>query len=761
MSIKQAVDHWEADFRIFPLHEIKADGSCGCGDAECKAAGKHPKVSRWQNVPNWSEEQFNNMLDYTIETGYGIICDNHIVLDVDKRNGGFESLGKLNKDLGMDFEKESEFVVATGGGGLHIFFKAPEGVALISHHKKYVGIDFKSGSGSYLVGCGSLHGSGAYYEKKKGFPQDISEAPACLIELLKKPERVRARVTDKEFIDISESEIVELLSFISPDLAYDDWISIGMGLHDATHGSGFHLWDDWSSKGTNYDGDKMDIHWQSFGKCSNPITIGSVIHHAKEGGWTQPIDLSLPDLEEQETDGLPFAIDSVDLLRPVGFVGEVTQWINSQCRYPREKLAVMSALNLVGNIGAMRYEDDYNGIEANTIFFGVAASGSGKDAILKATSQLFRETGLAAAIHGGIKSEQEIVRNLVRHQAAYYMIDELGIQLKKIMNAGKSGASYLEAAIGTIMSVYTKSDDAFLISGDVKDSIRTELIKEAAQCQKKIHENEDEHGHYAKRFKHLNDRVIPSIDNGLERPYLSVIGYTTPSTFDSLMGQDMAENGFMSRAIIVREHETNPKRKRGFKKAPIDRKITATLKTIYCGGIGCEMDRVEWNGDRLTVQTTKEAADMLEGVADWFEEDGDRHKAKTGLEAISRRGYELVAKISHILAIPSRLREPEHVRWAFAYVKDNYENKVRLAQTNILSESNDIQDATTVLINRILDICGDDEGEPISVIKQRCGKKYSPTDITDTVQEMINRKLIECVESTGKRGRKRERYRKI
>jgi hypothetical protein len=761
MSIKEAIDHYEAGFRIFPLHQFNQDGTCGCGIDDCPTAGKHPKIGRWQNVPHWSEEQFNNMYEYSIEQGYGIICDNHIVLDVDKRNGGFESLAKLNKDLKMDFEKESEFVVTTGGGGLHVFFKAPEGVALVSHHKKYVGIDFKSGSGSYLVGCGSLHKSGAFYDRKKGFPQDIGDAPHSLIELLKKPERVRARVTDKEFIDISEQEIIDLLSFINPDCAYDDWISIGMGLHEATGGSGFHLWDDWSAKGSNYQTETMDSHWQSFGKCSNPITIGSVIHHARAGGWKQPIDLNLPDMEEHETDGLPFAIDSVDLLRPIGFVGDVTNWINSQCRHPREKLAVMSALNVVGNIGAMRYEDDYNGIEANTIFFGVAASGSGKDAVLKATSQLFRETGLAPAIHGGIKSEQEIVRNLVRNQAAYYMIDELGIQLKKIMNAGKSGASYLEAAIGTIMSVYTKADDAFLISGDVKDDIRNSLIKEAAQCQKKIHENEDEHGHYARRLKHLSDRAIPSVDNGLERPYLSVMGYTTPSTFDSLMGQDMAENGFMSRAFIVREHETNPKRKKGFKKAPLDRMITATLKTIYCGGVGCEMDRVEWSGDRLIVQTTKEAADMLESVADWFEDDGDRHKARTGLEALSRRGYEQVAKISHILAIPSRIRDHEHVRWAFAYVKNNYEDKVRLAQTNILSESNDIKDATTVLMNRILDICGGDDGEPISVIKQRCGKKYSPTDIADTVQEMINRKLMECIESQSKRGRKRERYRKI
>ena len=759
MSINLAIDHFEAGFRVFALHPI-VNGVCGCGDPECKAAGKHPMVSRWQNVPEWSDEQFDNMMEYSVDTGYGIICDNHIVLDVDKRNGGFESLAKLNKDLGLDFESLSKFVVATGGGGLHIFFKAPEGVALVSHHNDYKGIDFKSGAGSFLVGCGSLHSSGLEYERKEGFPQDIEDAPKELIDLLKKPERMRVSTGDHNYVDITEEEIRDLLSFINPSCDYDDWIQIGMGLHEATNGVGFELWDDWSAGGDSYDGDVMDSHWQSFGKCSNPVTLGTIIHHAQQGGWKQPVNLGPAPVEEEKPEGLPFSIDEIDLLRPSGFVGELVEWINNQCLYKRERLAVMAALNVIGNIGCMRYEDTYNGFEANTIFFGVAGSSTGKDTILKATQELLRVAGVAPAVHGAIKSEQEVIRNLVRHQAAFYVIDELGIQLSKIMNAKKSGAAYLEAAIGTIMSVYTKADDCFLIGGDVKEDIRVNLIKEATQCMRKINDNEDGSGKYQKRYDHLTQKAIPSIDNGLERPYLSIMGFTTPSTFDTLMDREMAENGFMSRAIISREQETNPRRKKGFKKVRLTPSIKATLKHIGKGGIDDDdTDRVEWTGDRVTVNTTDEAAQMLEDVADWFEDQGDIHKAKTGLEAIPRRGYELVAKVSYILAIPSRLREPEHVRWAFAYVKPVYEEKIRLAQTNILSESKDIDDATTVLFNRIIDITSGDDGEPMSVIKQRCGRKYNTADIEGAIQELEKRGQIEVIEKKGHRGKPSKRFR--
>jgi len=40
---------------------------------------------------------------------------------------------------------------------------------------------------------------------------------------------------------------------------------------------------------------------------------------------------------------LPFALSGVDLLSPPGFVGQVTDWIDAQCRYPRRRLAVAAA----------------------------------------------------------------------------------------------------------------------------------------------------------------------------------------------------------------------------------------------------------------------------------------------------------------------------------------------------------------------------------------------------------------------------------
>ena len=138
-------DYLDAGFRIFGLHGVDAKGNCECGNPHCKAILKHPRTSAWQHTPNWSDEQLDTMeMMGQFNTGFGVLVDEHIVIDIDPRNGGSEAYAKLCKDLDLDFKALSGFVVATGGGGWHIYFKKPLALALVGHHADYEGIDFKS-----------------------------------------------------------------------------------------------------------------------------------------------------------------------------------------------------------------------------------------------------------------------------------------------------------------------------------------------------------------------------------------------------------------------------------------------------------------------------------------------------------------------------------------------------------------------------------------------------------------------------------------
>lgn len=735
-------DYIDAGFKVFGLHKIE-NGKCACGNDECEAVGKHPVASNWQHSPVWSDEQLETMEELgQFDTGFGVLVSGYLVIDVDARNGGIESFEKLCSDLKIDLDKECGFVVASGSGNgsRHLYFKYSDNNSLKQHHEKYRGIDFKSSG--YVVGSGSLHISGNEYETIKGFPQDLSEPPSDLLALLKKPETYKAK-TSLGIVDMSLDECKEILTFISPDCDYDTWVRIGMAIHQTFNGDGLDLWNDWSKRGEKYPTfEKIERHWHSFGKCADPVQMGTLIHHAEKNGYKQSVEF--------ESD-LEFSNDEiiVDLKRPPGLVGDICQWINDSALYKRENIAVAAALTAVGNIGGLRCIDERDGMTANMLSFCVAGSSTGKEHVQQRFSDLLREAGVIDAMHGAIKSEQEIVRNLTRHQAAFYSIDEIGIVLNKIIN--NKNASYLEGVIGLIMSAYSKADSFLPVGGDVKETLKAELKNEYAACQKCLDENENIE--YNERRLAQIMRALENISSGIESPFLSLIGYTTPVTFNNLFNFEMSTNGFLSRAVLFDEPETNPKPKKPTVKKDVPFNISSRLMQIYqMGEFSTEQaQRVEYYGDKHKIPTDSAASELLDDILIKFWEMAESAK-DIGLEAIPRRGYELTAKISFILAIPEGLRTVEHVTWAYEFVKNDIARKMRLATSNIEKDENPA-DSIAVKIQDILQ--NSEDGETQGAIVNRC-RPHKKDSIIQVLDALVERNLIKIIEYEPKRNNKKK-----
>lgn len=718
--MNQMYDYIETGFRIFGLYGVQ-DGKCECGNPECKTLFKHPRISNWQNVPRWSDEQLDTFeaLGH-FRTGYGVLCDGYLVIDVDARNGGVESFAKLCKDYPAT--ATSAFIVNTGSGNgsQHHYFRVPPGTALVQQLKTYPGIDFKTSG--FVVGAGSWHASGNQYETQRGFPQDITDAPAELLTLLAKPERHRVSIEGRH-VDVNEADIAELLGYINPDMTYEEWVKVGMAVNHCLSGGGFDLWDEWSAKGSKYPGsNQLERHWHSFGKSSNPAGYGTLLYYARQGGYVEDVTFEYVP-ETPVDDPCPLNTSGIDLLRPPGFVGELTEWINGQCLYPRENLAVAAALCAVSGLAGMRYVDELDDMSANIIAFCVAGSGTGKEAVAQAYLKIMRTAGVQAAVHGGFKSEQELMRNLIRHQAAFYSIDELGLVLRKLENAGKrGGASYLEGIVGLIMSVYSKANGYLPITGDLKEEIREMLRKELSRSESRLEELPADSSSEGKRAM-LQDEIervreaLRTIDDGLDSPYLTILGYTTPVTFNDLMGFEQATNGFMARAMIFSDLESNPRRKKGFSKAAMTPSLETTIRNLYAPGAfdmaSRGVTRVEYRGEKVSVPTTEDAQTLMNAVYEKFQGMAEEQKGATGLEAIPRRGYELAAKISLILALASGLRTAEHVRWAYAAAKRDVEQKIKLAYAT----EHDDQDSG--LAARVMALVTHEHGESEGVICNR------------------------------------------
>jgi len=726
---------WAAGHIVFPIYSFDKNLKCACGNPDCAASGKHPQMPNWQNVPLFDDEAITNMEEAGwFKSGYGVRCDTLLVLDVDARNGGVESLSRLIYEFPSINEARLEVETGSGGGSRHIYFSMPEKTSLVQNHADYPGIDFKSSG--FVVGPGSRHVSGGEYQAD-GYPEEITEAPADLVEFLRRPERHRT-VYNGNTLDLANEDIADMLTHIDPEgMPYEDWSRIGMAIHHATHGNSYYLWEEWSQKSTKYDPDKMEYWWNHFGKHGDPATMGTLVHYAQKNGWVMSVtfvaDQDLVFEEPMNSDGLPVNISGVDLTIPPGFVGEVAAWIESQSRRPRRHLAVASALGTIGNIASLRYTDERDGVTPNMFTFGVAASRTGKESIYQACIAIHKVAGVGSASHGNIKSEQEVLRNLTRHQACFYVLDEVGILLQKIANSQKrGGASYFEGVIGIFMSVYSKANGSLMITGDASEELKEKMLKELSQIEKRIEANE---GTRALEARRENIKYsLSSLENGLENPILSMMGFTTPVTFDTLVDYQSATNGFFGRALIFNERETVPLTKDNFKAPPMPDNMQMAIQQIFNAGEYSidDFTRVEYRGEKIQVPTDDDASAVLDALVKWFEDTAKKERAKTGLEALYLGAYELVSKVSLILSVAERVRTLEHVRWAFALVKRDIEEKIRLVVGNDRED-----DAPLVALHaKVSNLIAGEEGETFGVV---CGKlrRKKKEDIQLVLDKMV------------------------
>ncbi len=439
---------------------------------------------------------------------------------------------------------------------------------------------------------------------------------------------------------------------------------------------------------------------------------------------------------------LPFSIVQYDMQEPPGFAGDVVKWINQSSLYQRKDLAVITALTAIGNVAGLKYRDDISNVTTNLLSVCVAGTGTGKDWMIDAFKEIMDSVGYGGACCGDMKSKQEIIRNLIDHQAAFYVKDEIGEILRAIENAKKKGgAAYMEGITGEIMSIFTKANTSLQVGGDVKRELVKDLKNEMSFLKKKIEENEDESGYCAARLRSIEPLFKSIYEKGsLPRPFLSLIGYSTIEAFEGSINLEVVKNGFLNRTIIIEEPETNPKVNRTYNPVPFP--YSDVMSGIKATGTCSQFDdRVEYYGDVSRIKSTPEARELLLNLQDWQWEYAEYHKEKTGYESLARRSYEFISKISTILAVgDSAIRTVDHVKWSAAYIKRDIENKIGLATyATGKQEGAHHDDVSDSLESRALHLASQDKGIFRSALIQKLKRKgLDKTKIGHFIDRLID-----------------------
>lgn len=140
-----ALGYAKRGWAVFPAWEGKKVPATGHGFKD--ATTDKATIVRW-----WTRHPAANV---AIATG-AISC--LVVLDVDPRNGGDESLAEHERTHGS---LAATLRAKTGGGGQHIYFQLPEHV-VVKSGKLAAGLDIKA-DGGYVIALPSTHPSGGTY----------------------------------------------------------------------------------------------------------------------------------------------------------------------------------------------------------------------------------------------------------------------------------------------------------------------------------------------------------------------------------------------------------------------------------------------------------------------------------------------------------------------------------------------------------------------------------------------------------------------
>lgn len=146
---------------VLPLHSPSPTGGCSCAKGPtCPNPGKHPRT---RNGLKDASTDIITILKWWGEwpdANVGILTGAEsglVVLDVDPRNGGNDTLAEWEEREGL---LPPTLTVTTGGGGWHFYYPHPGGV--VRCRKLGAGLDLKA-DGGYVVAPPSLHASGSPY----------------------------------------------------------------------------------------------------------------------------------------------------------------------------------------------------------------------------------------------------------------------------------------------------------------------------------------------------------------------------------------------------------------------------------------------------------------------------------------------------------------------------------------------------------------------------------------------------------------------
>jgi len=448
--------------------------------------------------------------------GIAMLQSGLVGIDVDPRNGGFETMERLESAHGP---LVSDVLALTGGGGEHRIFYASLVTGLPG--KLGPGVDVKADG--YLCVEPSIHPNGNQYVWEGSSDPLEGCVPSSLpgwVRDLARPQQPIGPViaAAARFIDDRQIEdLREALAAIPAD-DYHQWVNFGNALVQLGQ-AGFTLWDQWSQKSDKYDPRAITSKWRSF--KPGKYQLESIFFAAQSIGWVNPasVAISAPVPAESVVLAKPVMTSqpSMDLLAPPGILGTVTEWVNATARKPQPMFAVQAAIGFCATVMGRRYVTDQRNWPS-LYLLNIGLSSSGKEYAKTAVEALLEACNLAHLIGPASYTSNSGVLSALHNQPSHLtVIDEFG---KELEQASVKGNARAQGMLKSLMEVWGRCDGTLRPQGFSTFGMSEQDAKKMAE-------------------------------RSIRNPALTMLAMTTPGTFFESIGSAAARDGFLNRFLIV------------------------------------------------------------------------------------------------------------------------------------------------------------------------------------------------------------------
>lgn len=302
-----------------------------------------PPGSKGPRNSGWNKREHTITDPNQVPAGYGVglahAYSGTMALDIDDMGEAATLLGEHGIDVhGLLDAPDAVTIISGKSGHGKLIYAMPWGLVLPSKRITYqhdgqdkVAYELRCASSNGLtvqdVLPPSIHPEvlRPYQWGGRGHWQRLPTIPGALLDLW---HAMTSRDSVKQLavsstVSASWDEVKAALSCIPADVGRQEWITVGMALHHA----GYHteqldeamrIWDDWSSTGTKYKGQREILEqWRSFKIDAEGVTLGSLFHLAKERGYHRAmVDVSsmfsavtAPDLVFSQLSSPPPSVD--------------------------------------------------------------------------------------------------------------------------------------------------------------------------------------------------------------------------------------------------------------------------------------------------------------------------------------------------------------------------------------------------------------------------------------------------------------------